>query len=210
MPSQSGIIGTDDGQPGSSLEKPPGDEYPLAHIDSRYKDEDLERAGDGRGSTDHGDLELGSVPLLASNSAHVHTRRDSDDSDGSDYDFARRDVRRDPSFSCKPTGFCAWLRGPTPPQIYHIKPWFPQLQSAPSRLFGRLRRSVKIALLFAGLLFWVAVFFYSLKSSVQGQEVMGYGQPVRLSCHHRLWYVGALSRSLECVIFVFLGLRNVR
>lgn len=119
------------------------------------------------------DLEIGDVPLLPQGMEQPE-------------EFAR-----DPSFSCSPSGFINWLRGPTPPHVYHINPWFPRLQAAPGRLIDRKfpHRISKIALLAAGLIFWIIVFFVSLKASVAGQEVTGYGQPVKLSCHHRLWYV---------------------
>jgi hypothetical protein len=55
---------------------------------------------------------------------------------------------------------------------------------------------VKIALLVGGLIFWIAVFFASLQASVAGQEISGYGKPVKLSCHHRLWYVLSLVLKL--------------
>lgn len=119
------------------------------------------------------DLEIGDVPLLPQGMAQPEK------------------FERDPSFSCTPSGFCNWLRGPSPPHVYHINPWFPHLQAAPARLIDQKfpSRISKIALLAGGLIFWIVVFFVSLKASVAGQEVPGYGQPVKLSCHHRLWCV---------------------
>ncbi|KAJ5867536.1 hypothetical protein N7534_002089 [Penicillium rubens] len=148
-------------------------EYPLQEIRSQYKDE--ARDNDEISF----DLEVGDVPLLPQE--HMDTQSEK--------------FERDPPFSCTPSGFCAWLRGPTPPHVYHINPWFPRLQTAPARLIDQKfpHRSSKIALLFGGLFFWIVVFFASLKASVAGQEVPGYGQPVKLSCHHRLW-----SNSTNC------------
>lgn len=116
------------------------------------------------------DLEVGDMPLLPQG-------------------VPKPELIRDPSFSCTPSGFCNWLRGPQPPHVYHINPWFPRLQAAPARLIDQKfpRKSSKIALLAGGLIVWIIVFFLSLKASVAGQEVPGYGQPVKLSCHHRLW-----------------------
>lgn len=121
------------------------------------------------------DLEVGDVPLLPIRGMEAESEK-----------FAR-----DPSFCYTPSGFCAWIRGPKPPHVYHINPWFPHLQAAPERLIDQKfpRRSSKIALLFGALIFWIIVFFGSLKASVAGQEVPGLGKPVKLSCHHRLWYV---------------------
>jgi hypothetical protein len=123
------------------------------------------------------DLELGDIPLLPS--------------DRQGMEIPTKKGAYDPSFSCTPSGFYAWLRGPKPPHVYHINPWFPRLQAAPGLLIDRKfpKRGSKIALLFGGLVFWIVVFFFSLKASIAGQDVLGYGQPVKLSCHHRLWYV---------------------
>lgn len=149
----------------------PISEYPLQEIGSQYKD-------DARDSDELSlDFEIGDVPLLPS--------------EGRDMEAQSEKFERDPPFSCTPSGFCAWLRGPTPAHIYHINPRFPRLQSAPAHLIDEKfpRRSSKIALLFGGLIFWIVVFFASLKASVAGQDAPGYGQPVKLSCHQRLWFV---------------------
>lgn len=136
------------------------------------------------------DLELGDVPLLPS------------DLHGMDGTEAQEKFVRDPPFSCTPSGFCAWLRGPKPPHVYRINPWFPHLQAAPARLIDRRfpQRSSKIALLFGGLIVWMVVFFAWSKASVAGQDVPGYGQPVKLSCHHRLWFVSVLTWLSDLVL----------
>ncbi|KAJ6072304.1 hypothetical protein N7467_010389 [Penicillium canescens] len=144
------------------------------------------------------DLELGDIPLLPS--------------DRQGMELPTEKGAYDPSFSCTPSGFCAWLRGPKPPHVYHINPWFPRLQAAPGLLIDRKfpKRGSKIALLFGGLVFWIVVFFFSLKASIAGQDVLGYGQPVKLSCHHRLWnnatncgMNGDLCRPFEDQSFAF-------
>lgn len=154
---------------------------------TRYRDADPARAkGD--------DLELGgSVPLLPG-----HPDDFDDDEDDDEFNFDRED-RYDPPFSCTFAGFVAWCRGPVPPQIYRINPWFPKWQAAPARLVDRWapKRAMKTAALLLGVVFWIAVFFSSLKASVAEQEVLGYGQPVKLSCHHRLWYVRRLQKSTD-------------
>ncbi|EKV12786.1 LCCL [Penicillium digitatum] len=152
-----------------SPDNTPTSEYPLQEFGSRYRDE-------ARDSDELSlDLEIGNVPLLPSGS---HGMEDQSEK-----------FERDPPFSCTPSGFCAWLRGPTPAHVYHINPWFPRLQAAPARLIDQKfpRRSSQIVLLFGGLIFWIVVFFASLKASVAGPDVPGYGQPVKLSCHDRLW-----------------------
>jgi hypothetical protein len=62
---------------------------------------------------------------------------------------------------------------------------------------------MKIAALLLGVVFWIAVFFSSLKASVAEQEVLGYGQPVKLSCHHRLWYVRLPQKSTDPSLVLF-------
>lgn len=162
------------------------DSYALEDLGTRYRDADPER-----NPKDPLDVELGSVPLLPGHP-------DEFEFDDEDYDefHVDREVARDPPFSCTVKGFVAWCRGPVPPHVYRINPWFPKWQAAPARLVERWApsRFVKIAALLLGVVFWICVFFSSLKASVAEQDVLGYGQPVKLSCHSRLWYVCILSK----------------
>lgn len=160
---------------------------------SRYTDREdpaLKDSRRARGSydldLDDGDIELGDLPLLTGESEGRHGDSGSFDLDAEDIQF-----RHDPSFSCMPSGFVAWLRGPSPPHVYHINPWFPRWQAAPARLIERWVPSKygKFGLLLGVLVFWMLLFFPLLQRSTSGEEVLGYGQPVKLSCHHRLWYV---------------------
>lgn len=146
--------------------------FPDVSSSSSLQEDDRSRVSD----ESFRDLEVGDVPLLPIR--------------GMEAELSEK-FARDPSFSCSPSGFCAWIRGPKPPHVYHIKPWFPHLQAAPERLIDQKfpRRSSKIALLFGALIFWIIVFFGSLKASVAGQEVPGLGKPIMLPCHHRLWCV---------------------
>jgi hypothetical protein len=199
MHSQSGKT-SDDGPQPPSPDKSAGDSYPLPELgSSQYKDEEPQHA---RKPGNYGDLELGSVPLLPADFPDDH--RDSDDSNFDEVPH-REDFRRDPPFSCTFAGLAAWCRGPVPPHIYRINPWFPKWQAAPVRMVERWapRKWMKIALLLAGLVFWIAVFFSSLKASVFEQEVLGYGHPVKLSCHHRLWYV------LDFQLFSYSGVQTL-
>ncbi|KAF7718801.1 Uncharacterized protein PECH_005870 [Penicillium ucsense] len=152
-----------------------------------------------RASDEYGTLELGSIPLLPTG-ASLDAHLDVDDSDAdsylSDYDDHRSGPRRwNPPLSCTRDGFLTWLRGPQPPHVYRIHPWFPQWQAAPARFVDRWapRRQMKVALLAGGLIFWTLVFFLSLKAAVAGQAIPGYGSPVKISCHHRLW-----ANATEC------------
>ncbi|KAJ5099459.1 hypothetical protein N7532_006460 [Penicillium argentinense] len=168
--------------------------------ETRYTDAEPQRgareprfSGDSIGA----DIELGNVPLLPDD---FDQRRDSQDS-LSDLDYQQQDLpstrtRRDPEFDCSSSWlFLQWLRGPVPPHIYHIEPSFPKWQAAPARLVDRWvkPRAAKIALLVAAVVVWIAVFFSLVKASIADQEVLGYGQPVKLSCHARLW-----SNATDC------------
>lgn len=171
--------------PSPSPENSPSREYPLDYLNPRYKDEEPRQPRDRHDY--HGDIELGNVPLLPPG-------LDYEERESSEWDFSedgQPSFIHDPPFSCTAAGLCAWLRGPTPPHVYHVHPWFPRWQAAPARLIDRWApsRNKKIALLAGALLFWIVIFFSTLKAFTAGQEVPGFGQPVRLSCHHRLWYV---------------------
>lgn len=161
----------------SSCEKPRGNqEYALDnfHHEGGNRDQATDTARESDGFADYDE------PLLPPDARDMEAGPGSPSS-----------RRHDPRFSCSPSGICAWLRGPTPPHVYHINPWFPKWQSAPARMIDRWlpRRNAKIALLLCGLVFWMTVFFSALKASMADQEVPGYGQPIKLSCHSRLWYV---------------------
>ncbi|KAL4788688.1 LCCL domain-containing protein [Aspergillus varians] len=92
-------------------------------------------------------------------------------------------------FSCTIAGILDWMRGPSPPHQYRINPWLARWQTAPGRLVERYFRSTraKLCLLLASLLLWGVVFISILHASIAGQEIPGYGSPVKLSCYSRLW-----------------------
>ncbi|KAJ5709136.1 hypothetical protein N7493_010470 [Penicillium malachiteum] len=178
-----------------SAESPPISPIPPPYTDPDYEHDHAKGAAAVHERYDlDGDIELGHIPLLPGAHDDFDVRSASFESDF-DFEDPPEQFRRDPPFSCTVTGFFAWCRGPTPPHVYHINPWFPKWQAAPVNLVDRLvpRMGAKIALLFLGLLFWVIVFFSSLRASVAGQEVSGYGQPVKLSCNQRLW-----NNATEC------------
>lgn len=183
-------------------------------LNTRYQDAEPEPRGayEPRFSNDSiGDIELGNVPLLPDDFDH----RDSLDSTLSDLDYQHQNLPRpratvrEPAFDCSSSWhFYQWLRGPVPPQIYHIEPLFPLWQSAPARLVDRWvkRPTAKIALLVGALIIWIAIFFSLVKNSISDQEIQGYGQPVKLSCHARLWYVNRMpaSKVRRKVLITFL------
>ncbi|KAL4895454.1 LCCL domain-containing protein [Aspergillus ambiguus] len=98
-------------------------------------------------------------------------------------------------FSCSLKGIRAWVKGPPIPYKYRISPWFPRWQTAPPRLVDRYfpSRTAKVWLLLACLGAWGVVFLEILDWSVSGQEIPGYGNPIKLSCSGRLW-----SNATDC------------
>jgi hypothetical protein len=155
---------------------------------ARSNDEYMALTRDRPPRAGYGDLELGSAPGLPADSPQHHDESDSD----FDFEIHGQDwVRRKPPLSCSMTGLVAWCKGPDPPHVHRVKPWFPKWQAAPAHLVERClpRRRMKIVVLVGGVLSWAVIFFLFLKSSAVDQEVLGYGQPVKLSCHQRFWYV---------------------
>ncbi|PYH48953.1 LCCL domain protein [Aspergillus saccharolyticus JOP 1030-1] len=98
-------------------------------------------------------------------------------------------------FSCSISGIRTWVKGPFPPFEYKITPWLGRWQTAPARYVEHHFPSAraKVLLLVACITVWGVVFVSLLHSSITGQELAGYGVPVKLSCHSRLWY-----NSTEC------------
>jgi hypothetical protein len=143
----------------------------------------------GQPSADYEDLELGSAPAFPADTPQHH---DSESESDLDSEIRRQNwARRNPPWSWSLAGFVTWCKGPDPPHIHRIKPWFAKWQGAPAHLVERClpRRRMKIAVLIGAVFSWAVIFFTLLKSSVVDQEVPGYGKPVKLSCHQRLWYV---------------------
>lgn len=91
--------------------------------------------------------------------------------------------------SCSPSGIIAWAKGPAKPHRYHIDPWLYRWQTAPERFIERHvpSRTRKICLLLAVVLIWGALFISTVHSAVAGLDVAGFGNPVKLSCHAKLW-----------------------
>ncbi|SMR59942.1 unnamed protein product [Zymoseptoria tritici ST99CH_1A5] len=85
-----------------------------------------------------------------------------------------------------------WVKGPQPPRIYTITPFFPKLQHAPIALLDRYapRTIQRIALLAALYCLWLMSFSLLLWKSSVAAEIPGYGNPIRLSCTARYWEDG--------------------
>lgn len=82
-----------------------------------------------------------------------------------------------------------WVKGPQPPRIYKIKPFFPQIQEAPLRLLDRYapKRMQRFWLLIFFYVCWVFCFSLILHKSSFASDIKGYGSPVRLGCTASFW-----------------------
>ena len=83
-----------------------------------------------------------------------------------------------------------WTKGPNPPRIYKIRPFFPVVQEAPIKLLDRYlpKRRHKFLLLLASYFIWLLSFSLVLRKSAFSSDVPGYGSPVRIGCGARYWY----------------------
>lgn len=84
-----------------------------------------------------------------------------------------------------------WVKGPKPPRIWKIKPFFPQVQEAPLRLLDRYASKTwqRFLLLLALYFFYLLAFVIVMRRSAFSADVPGYGSPARLSCGASFWYV---------------------
>ncbi|PWY96481.1 LCCL domain protein [Aspergillus sclerotioniger CBS 115572] len=160
--------------PSSSFEKASQD-YPLADFDHENDSGSSQFARVERGSSDSARADQGestSDPLLPTSTPHHLPRRPAPE-----------------PFSCTFSGIRTWIQGPSHPHRYQITPWLRRWQTAPGRLVERYFPSprAKIGLLLTCICIWGVIFLSILHSSVAGQDVSGYGVPVKLSCHARLW-----------------------
>lgn len=92
----------------------------------------------------------------------------------------------------------AWIRGPEPPRIYRIDPWFEKVQKFPSRLVARLPRAGRLCLFATAFILWIVLFGVIITDFSLPSDVGGFGAPVRLSCITRLWYVARLYVEGAC------------
>lgn len=82
-----------------------------------------------------------------------------------------------------------WVKGPQPPRIYTMTPFFPKIQHIPIAILDRyaprkLHRFWLLVLLYAS---WLLVFSLVLWKSSVAAKIPGYGNPIRLSCGARYW-----------------------
>jgi hypothetical protein len=80
-----------------------------------------------------------------------------------------------------------WIKGPQPPRIYTINPLFESFQTFPLRLFARIPKAGRLAVLFLAFIIWVVVFGVIISKRGLPTDMAGLGTPVRLACASRLW-----------------------
>ena len=85
-----------------------------------------------------------------------------------------------------------WAKGPDPPQIHVIKPWFPYIQEAPIRLLETYfpKRKHKVSLLVAFYFFWILIFALVMRRGTFATEIEGWGAPVSIGCGNTYWVPG--------------------
>jgi hypothetical protein len=85
-----------------------------------------------------------------------------------------------------------WARGPNPPQIQAIQPWFPSVQELPIRLLDHYlpKRKQRIGLLLGFYFCWILSFSLVLRQSTLTGEVGEYGKPTNIWCGASHWSSG--------------------
>ncbi|KAI9676020.1 MAG: hypothetical protein M1817_000763 [Caeruleum heppii] len=88
-----------------------------------------------------------------------------------------------------------WSKGPRPPQIQKINPFFPRIQQYPLRLLDRAfpKRRYKIVLLLVFYFCWLLAFSAVLHQSAVAGDIEGYGTPAQISCGASYWQVQQLE-----------------
>lgn len=83
----------------------------------------------------------------------------------------------------------AWSKGPEPPQIQKITPFFPRIQQAPVRFIDNYlpNRRHKAALLAFFYFSWLLTFVPVLNRSAQAGNIEGYGKPQPIWCGASFW-----------------------
>ncbi|KAL8803437.1 MAG: hypothetical protein Q9223_002478 [Gallowayella weberi] len=85
-----------------------------------------------------------------------------------------------------------WTKGPSPPEIQKITPFFPSIQSAPVNLISKYFPTPfhKALLLTLFLFTWALAFSLVLKRSTSAGNIPGYGTPTTIWCGASYWSSG--------------------
>ncbi|KAF1945497.1 hypothetical protein EJ02DRAFT_509466 [Clathrospora elynae] len=81
----------------------------------------------------------------------------------------------------------SWIRGPEPPSVHRITPFFERWQTLPVRLLARLPQWLRICIFGIACILWVVVFAVILSDYSLPSNIGGFGAPVKLSCVNNLW-----------------------
>ncbi|CAO2649080.1 Nn.00g100290.m01.CDS01 [Neocucurbitaria sp. VM-36] len=80
-----------------------------------------------------------------------------------------------------------WIRGPKPPRIYRITPFFERWQTLPVRFLARLPKWLRICIYSIFCILWIVLFAVILSEYGLPENIGGLGAPVRLGCVDSLW-----------------------
>ena len=82
-----------------------------------------------------------------------------------------------------------WSKGPNPPQIQKITPFFPSLQEAPVKFIDKHlpKRRHKVGLLAFFYFCWLLTFLLVLSHSAKAGNIEGYGKPQSIWCGASFW-----------------------
>ena len=92
-----------------------------------------------------------------------------------------------------------WSKGPDPPRIQKISPWFPKIQEAPLWAVGRFlpKRRYKALALAVVHAAWLLTFSLVIRSQSQSGYIQGYGRPQSIWCGANLWYSPATPDAIK-------------
>ena len=95
------------------------------------------------------------------------------------------------SFQKYGRSLASWSKGPDPPKIQKITPFFPFIQEAPLKLVDKLlpKKLHKAGALVALDTAWILIFTLILRSSASSGDIEGYGQPSPIWCGANFWCV---------------------
>ena len=81
----------------------------------------------------------------------------------------------------------SWVKGPAPPRIYRITPFFEHWQTFPVRFLARLPKWLRICIYAIVCILWIVLFGVILSDYSLPSNIGGFGAPVRLDCVDELW-----------------------
>lgn len=156
--------------------------------------DDLERARGGRAEADHPDNPITQprsnvLPIddhLSEDSSPPTPRFIQDEHTYRNLKWVPVPVRRVSRAAIK------WIKGPNPPHIHKIKPFFPRIQEAPLRLIDRYipKRKHRVIVLIIYYFLWAMTFALVLRQGKISTQIEGFGEPLSLGCTSRYWLDG--------------------